>query len=110
MIARTWRGQTTAANAPAYFEHVTKAVLPSLGKIPGHRGAYVLQREVEGGTEFVVVTLWDSMQAVRAFAGESPDRAVVEPQARAVLASYDHTVKHYEVTYGTRDDAVRPSA
>jgi heme-degrading monooxygenase HmoA len=104
MIARTWRGQTTATNATVYFEHVTQTILPSLGKIPGHCGAYVLRRDIEGGVEFVVMTLWESMRAVSAFSGEPPDRAVVEPQARAVLESCDHTVKHFEVAYGTRDD------
>jgi heme-degrading monooxygenase HmoA len=65
--------------------------------IHGHRGARVLRRDDGGQVEFLVMTFWDSMDAVRRFAGEDPERAVVEPEARAVLAEYDELVRHYEV-------------
>jgi heme-degrading monooxygenase HmoA len=52
---------------------------------------------LDTGVEFVVITLWDSMQAVRAFAGDTPDVAVIEPAARAVLAAFDQFVRHYTV-------------
>jgi heme-degrading monooxygenase HmoA len=98
MIARVWRGLAhTAANAQVYLRHLTSKVLPALAAIPGHRGARVLRREERGRTEFLVMTYWDSIDAVRGFAGEDCEQAVVEPEARAVLAEYDECVRHYEV-------------
>jgi heme-degrading monooxygenase HmoA len=98
MIARVWRGVAhTAVNADAYLRHLTTKVLPSLAAIAGHRGARVLRREEGGRTEFVVMTFWDSIDAVRAFAGERCEHAVIEPEARAVLGEYDDFVRHYEV-------------
>jgi heme-degrading monooxygenase HmoA len=103
VIARVWRGVAAPGEtADAYFAFLTGKVLPSLAGIAGHRGAQVVQRAAEGGTEFVVTTYWDSMEAVRAFAGERPERAVVEPDARAVLTDFDDAVSHFEVTYDAR--------
>lgn len=69
-IARLWRGRTAATeDADAYVELLTTKVLPELRGIKGHRAAYLLRREIEDGTEFVVMTLFDSIDAVRAFAG-----------------------------------------
>jgi heme-degrading monooxygenase HmoA len=100
MIARMWRGETTWENAETYYRHLTGHVMPSINKIPGHRGAYVLRRELGARVEFVVITLWESMQAVREFAGDNPDVAVVEPPAKAVLADFDEFVRHYTVLKG----------
>ncbi len=102
MIVRIWRGQVaTAENVEEYRRHVTGNVLPKLADIAGHRGAYLLQRGTEGGeTEFLVVTLWDSIEAVRAFAGDRVEAAVVEPEAEAVLSDFDDFVRHYEVAHG----------
>ncbi len=99
MIARIWRGVAVGSNADAYQRHVTTTVFPSLGDIPGHRGAYLLKRVTGGRTEFQAVTLWDSLDAIRAFAGSDPEHAVVEPEARAVLAEFDDFARHYEVAY-----------
>ena len=97
MIARMWRGETTRENADPYYRHLTGNVMPSINKIRGHRGSYVLRRELGARMEFVVITLWESMQAVREFAGDNPDLAVVEPPAKAVLADFDEFVRHYTV-------------
>jgi heme-degrading monooxygenase HmoA len=97
MIARVWRGETTRENAESYYHHLTGNVMPKLHRIAGHRGAYVLRRDFDARVEFVVITLWESMQAVREFAGNTPDVAVVEPDARAVLADFDEFVRHYTV-------------
>ena len=101
MIVRIWRGQSTVENADAYSRHITGTVFPSLTKIRGHRGAYLLRRETGGRIEFLAVTLWDSMQAVWEFAGDNPETAVVEPEARAVLAEFDRFVRHYDVVHGS---------
>ena len=102
MIARIWRGRAaTAANADAYSRHVTKTVFPSLTELAGHRGAWLLRREVDGRTEFLALTLWESRQAIEAFAGRDIGKAVVEPEARAVLAEFDDFASHYEVAFKT---------
>jgi heme-degrading monooxygenase HmoA len=97
MIARTWRGAATLENAPRYVQHLEGSVFPQLREIDGHRDAYLLQRAAGDRVEFLVVTLWDSLEAVRRFAGDDAETAVVEPQARAVLTDFDATVAHYEV-------------
>ena len=97
MIARLWRGVASAGNADAYQRHATDTVFPALRGIPGHRGAYLLKRTVGGRTEFLALTLWDSLDAIRAFAGDNPEIAVVEPEARALLAEFDDFARHYEV-------------
>jgi len=100
MIARIWRGRATSQNAEIYAEHATKRVFPGLQKIAGHRGAYLMRQETAGQVEFLVMTLWDSWEAVHAFAGASPEVAVVEPDARAVLTEFDEFVSHYVVASG----------
>ncbi len=82
MILRMWRGSSTIEKSGEYVEHATQKVFPALGAIEGHRGAYLLRRAVHGTVEFVVLTLWESMEAVRRFAGVNPEKAVVEPEAR----------------------------
>ena len=93
MIARLWRGNAgRRKDADAYQRHVTQQRDPRLKGIAGH-GA----RRCCAGEEFLVITFWESMDAIRRFAGEDPERAVVEPEARAVLEEYDELVSHYEV-------------
>ena len=103
MIARTWRGVATTTNADAYFRHFTTQVAPHLKDLAGHRGAYLLRRESDGQVEFLALTLWDSIEAVKKFAGSDPDVAIVEPEARAVLAAFDDAVRHYEVAFDGAD-------
>ena len=97
MIARTWRGRATAANAGAYARHFEVNVLPELKSLAGHRGASLLRRDVDGHVEFLALTLWASRDSIRAFAGPDISRAHVEPQARAVLSDFDEHADHYEV-------------
>jgi heme-degrading monooxygenase HmoA len=108
MIVRMWRGQAKAANADAYERFVTTKVFAELPAIPGHRGAYLLRRPIstESGNEveFVAVTLWESLAAIRGFAGETIDRAVVEPEARAVLSNFDDFVRHFELAHAAPCD------
>jgi len=97
MIARVWSARAELDQAHLYAAHFTEAVLPRLAALPGCRGAYLLRRVDGDSVEFVVQTLWDSMDAVSEFAGATPDLAVVDDEARAVLTSFDSGVKHYEV-------------
>jgi heme-degrading monooxygenase HmoA len=102
MIARVWHGTTRPGkDANTYLTFVTGTVLSALPSIPGHRGAQVFRRLADEGVEFTVITLWDSIQAIRAFAGDDVERAVVEPEAKAVLVDFDERVEHHEVPYLT---------
>jgi uncharacterized protein len=98
-ILRLWKARSTVERAGEYVQYVTSKVFPALRAIPGHRGAYLLRRALDGATELVVLTLWQSMEAVRRFAGANPEKAVVEPEARAILASFDDSVTHFEVVH-----------
>jgi heme-degrading monooxygenase HmoA len=111
MIARVWQGHATDQNAEAYCRHFAESVRPSLASASGHRGALLLHREMEGSsrTEFLVVTLWDSMEAVRTFAGPDPDRAVVQPAARALLTDFEALVRHYDIVQDSREPKVSPA-
>lgn len=97
MIGRLWRGWTTAAYAEAYETLLRTHVLPGIHRIEGYRGAFALRRKVEEGVEFVTLTLWESMDVVRKFAGEDYETAVVPEEARKLLARFDRTSKHYDV-------------
>lgn len=100
MILRMWRAGSTVEKADEYVRHATKKIFPSLRAIEGHCGAYLLRRAVGDEIEFVVLTLWESMEAVRKFAGVETDKAVVEPEARTALTSFDDSVTHFEVVHG----------
>ena len=97
MILRTWRGYADPSAADRYQAHLLRTVRPQLESIPGFRGLFLLRRQGEREVEYVVQTLWDSMDAVRAFAGSNPQRAVVDPAAVAALVRFDDVVEHYEV-------------
>jgi hypothetical protein len=97
MIARHWRGWTKPANADAYERLLGESVLPSLKKIEGYRGGYVLRRNGQDETEFVVINLFESLEAVRQFAGPDYDVPVFEPEARQLLSKAEPIAWHYEV-------------
>jgi heme-degrading monooxygenase HmoA len=101
MIVRTWRCQATAEQADAYARYLTGTVFASVERIAGHRGAYLLRREVEGQVEFLAVTFWDSVEAIKEYAGETIDTAVVKPEAQALLSDFDTFVRHYAIAYNT---------
>jgi heme-degrading monooxygenase HmoA len=97
MIARLWKGWTSFENADAYEKLLRDRVLPSLGKIKGWRGGYVLRQSTESEVEFVVVNLFDSLEAVREFAGPDYTVPVFEPEARQLLSKVEPVAHHYEV-------------
>jgi uncharacterized protein len=103
LILRMWRARSSAEKADDYIQHATGKVFPALRTIEGHRGAYLLRRTVEGAIELVVLTLWESMAAVRKLAGAVPDKAVVDPEVRAILTSFDESVAHFEVVQGMEE-------
>ena len=97
MIGRLWRGKTTEENADAYENVLRSLVLPELDQIPGSQGAYVLRRNVEDSVEFITLTLFESLDAIKLFAGEEYDKAVILPEAKALLSSYAPNAAHYEI-------------
>ena len=97
MIARVWRGAVHAEDADAYGSYIGKTGLAGYAATPGNRGAWLLRRDEAGRTEFVTVTLWESLEAIRGFAGEDVERAVYYPEDDRYLIERDLTVKHYEV-------------
>jgi heme-degrading monooxygenase HmoA len=97
MIARYWRGLVKRDRAAAYVEHLQSETLPQLVQLAGFQDAKVLRREVPQGVEFLVVTIWESLEAIRAFAGKDVESAVVPPKARAMMIEYDLRSRHYEV-------------
>lgn len=99
MIARIWHGYTRAENADAYERLLKTTILPGIHRVKGYKGAYLLRKEGAGETEFETVTLWESMEAVREFAGPDRAHAVVPPEARKLLARFDEQSVHYEATW-----------
>lgn len=99
MICRIWRGWTTAANADKYEKLLRGEVIVGIvnRKIPGFHRIDVLRRELPDGAEFTTLMWFDDLDAVRAFAGEDYEAAVVPPEARAVLERFDQRSAHSEV-------------
>jgi antibiotic biosynthesis monooxygenase (ABM) superfamily enzyme len=101
MIARHWRGWTKPNNADAYESHLKEKVLPGLRGNPGYRGGYVFRSNAADEVEFVVVNLFDSIEAVQGFAGPDYTVAVFEPEARQLLSKVEPIAMHYEVRAST---------
>lgn len=97
MIIREWRGRARRSRADAYPRHFRERVISELRQVPGFIGAQLARRDLEGEVEFLVLTPWQSMDTIRAFAGTEVEKAVVEPGAAAALVEFDERVRHYEV-------------
>lgn len=99
MIVRTWSAIATSAGAGNYSRYFAGTLLPQLRTLPGFEGAYLLRRDLgeDGAVELTAHTFWESLEAIRAFAGDDIALSVVEPEARAMLASFDQTATHRTV-------------
>ncbi len=97
MIVRAWRGWTTSSNQHAYVSHFQRNVIPQLRGVDGFVGVTLLKEVQSEQVEFLVLSRWVSMDAIRSFAGKDITRAVVEPEAVAVLVDFERTVHHYEI-------------
>src|SRR5437660_3705148 len=97
-IVRVWKGYGTGAVVESYCrEHFPNSVLPHLRSIAGFVGARVLTRAKRDETELIVATVWESIESVRAFAGDNYEEAVVEPVVRELLNRFDDRVTHFTV-------------
>ncbi len=99
MIARTWRGWTSAADADRYLEYLEGTGLREYRDTPGNRGATALRRIVGDRAEFLLISFWDSEKAVREFAGKDPERAVFYPADSEFLVDREDFVTHFEVVH-----------
>jgi heme-degrading monooxygenase HmoA len=97
MISRHWRGLTKPAHADRYVEHLRQKTFPALRTIAGFVDASILRRKVDRSVEFLIVTRWESMQAIEQFADRDPDLAVVPDEVREMMIDYDRSVRHYDV-------------
>ncbi len=96
MIARVWRGATRAEDGEAYAAYVEESGLASARKLAGSRGTLLLRRVVGDRAEFETVLLFDSLDDVRAFAGDDLEAAVFFPEDDRYLVERDLHVSHYE--------------
>ena len=103
MFARTWTGAVRHEDADAYADYMESTGVSGYRATPGNRGVWMLRRRTAEDTEFVMFTLWDSMDAIRAFAGEDPERAVFYPEDDRFLVRRDSRVRHYEVARAATD-------
>jgi heme-degrading monooxygenase HmoA len=97
MIARIWRGIAPKEKADGYLAYLDQTGLVDYAKTPGNRGVTVLRRDQGEHCEIMLISLWDSMKAVRAFAGENPEKAVYYPEDEQYLSQMEPLVRHYEV-------------
>ncbi len=96
MIARVWSARATPANVMRYRDHFVAHVLPEVQAVAGYTGASVLTLGIQE-VEIIVTTRWTSLDAIRGFAGDDIERAVVHEAAKALFLSWDERVQHYEV-------------
>jgi antibiotic biosynthesis monooxygenase (ABM) superfamily enzyme len=97
VIARIWHGWTAPEDADAYEEFLRTKMFPSIHRVPGYLGADLLRRADGDEIAFITITRFESLDAIREFAGEDYEQAVVEPEARALLSHFDERSTHYEI-------------
>ncbi len=97
MIARAWHGAVKAADSDAYAEFLNRKGLKDYYATPGNRGVYVFRKVSADRADFLLITLWDSFDAIRAFTGPDPEKAVYYPEDNDFLLEFEPNVTHYEV-------------
>lgn len=107
MISRIWHGWTSRENADAYEQLLREEIFTGIEerKISGYRGIQLLRTDVNEGVEFVTIMWFDSLDAVRVFAGEDYTAGVVPPKARQLLSHFDQRSAHYTVIESRIEDA-----
>lgn len=97
MIARQWIGETLAADAEAYFNYLEETGVKECKTVKGNLGVCLLRRLYDGKAQFVFISLWDSFESIKAFAGPDYEKAVYYPEDRKFLLWLDPAVTHYDV-------------
>ena len=103
MIARMWRGVVRRGDADDYAVYIRDTGFTEYAQTPGNRGAWMLRRDEGDRTEFITYSLWESLDAIRGFAGDDIETAVYYPEDERYLIEREDTVKHYEIV-----DEVQP--
>ena len=101
MIARHWTGLARKERAKDYIAHLQNDTFKQLSSIDGFLKASILSREIEEGVEFLIITEWKTLEAIKEFAGVNYETAVVPEIAQKMMIRYDEKVKHYEIKYST---------
>ncbi len=99
MIARTWRGSVRADDAESYLDYLRGTGLAAFAATPGNLGALALRRIIGGRAEFLLISFWESDEAIRGFAGDDAARAVFYPEDERFLVERDEHVDHFEVVH-----------
>jgi heme-degrading monooxygenase HmoA len=97
MIARIWRGRTLSSQADEYFEYLKKTGLKDSRSTNGNQGVYILRRIKDGEAEFLFLSLWESLEAIKRFAGNDHEKARYYPADKDFLLEMEPTVSHYEI-------------
>ncbi len=97
MISRQWRGLARTNQAQNYVRHLRSETFPALQQIPGFVDASILSRQMRGGIEFLIVTRWQSLEAIARFAGADPEVAVVPDSVAKMMIEFDTRARHFEV-------------
>jgi len=98
VIARLWRGAVRAGQGDAYAAYLDRTGTRDCRATPGNRGVLVLRDDAADRAEFVFISLWESMDAIRGFAGDDVERAHYYPEDRDFLLALEPTVQHYDVS------------
>jgi len=102
MIARTWRGRTKASDAEVYKDYLMETGVKSTSSTEGNRGVYIWRRISGDTAEFVFVSVWDSFDDIKKFAGKDVNKAVYYPKDREYLLELEPEVEHYEVIFSSK--------
>jgi heme-degrading monooxygenase HmoA len=97
MIARMWHGSTKPEHADAYEAMLKPELLPGISQVPGFKGSYFLRRPVGDEVEFVTILLWESLEALKDFAGPNYEISIIPEERRKYLSRHDERAAHYEV-------------
>lgn len=97
MTERHWKGLAKFDETENYEHHLKAETFVTLASIPGFIAAKILKRALPHGAEFLIITVWESLAVIKAFAGEDINIAVVPGKVREMMISFDETVAHYEV-------------
>lgn len=108
MIARIWTGAVRKEHGDSYAEYMRETAITPYASTPDNRGVWMLRRDLDDRTEFVMLTLWDSLAAIKDFAGEEYETAVFYPEDERFLIERDLRATHYQVAYvhGSADAAL----
>ena len=101
MIMRIWKGSTHRSDSDSYFNYLLETGVKEYRETTGNHGVYVLRRNVDDHSEFLLLSLWDSVESIKGFAGSDYEKAVFFPEDVKYLVEFDKYVAHFEVLYSS---------